>query len=162
MRLIDYVQGKVTALRSAHAGCSLGDRDLARLPGPPPKDQITAGGRRWAPRLLWQARAVLVAEIVGVALVLSASTAHADTVVVALATSFTDILSNIQKWVMGILAGLATLFMTIGASRYMWGNNEPSEIAKAKAAVKAAAFGYCLALLVPLILEILKGFVGAQ
>nr|WP_275295867.1 hypothetical protein [Amycolatopsis sp. La24] len=82
--------------------------------------------------------------------------------VVALAGSVTEILSNVQTWIMGILAGLATLFMTVGASRYMWGNNEPQEIAKAKAAVKAAGFGYCLALLVPLVLEILKGFVGAQ
>ncbi|WP_343076924.1 pilin [Amycolatopsis sp. La24] len=125
-----------------------------------PKDLTNQRGRQ-SPRRP-PSRAVLVAELSGIALLASASAAHADTMVVALAGSVTEILSNVQTWIMGILAGLATLFMTVGASRYMWGNNEPQEIAKAKAAVKAAGFGYCLALLVPLVLEILKGFVGAQ
>lgn len=123
------------------------------------KDLTTKRGRQSPRRSPF--RAVMVAELSGIALLASAPAAHADTMVVALAGSVTEILSNVQTWVMGILAGLATLFMTVGASRYMWGNNEPQEIAKAKAAVKAAGFGYCLALLVPLVLQILKGFVGA-
>ncbi|MGW4394882.1 pilin [Amycolatopsis nivea] len=135
-------------------------RNLERLPGRPSKDLISKRGRR--PSRRHRSRAAFVAQLSGAALLASASAAHADTLVVALAGSVTEILSNVQTWIMGILAGLATLFMTVGASRYMWGNNEPQEIAKAKAAVKAAGFGYCLALLVPLVLEILKGFVGAS
>lgn len=135
------------------------EQPLERLPSRPPRDLTTLCVRH-APRRTSFCVVVVVA-LSGIALVAPASAAHADTTVLALAGSVTDILSNVQKWLMGILAGLATLFMTIGASRYMWGNNEPSEIAKAKAAVKAAGFGYCLALLVPLVLEILKGFVGA-
>ncbi|MBE1468208.1 hypothetical protein H4W33_007220 [Kibdelosporangium phytohabitans] len=100
-----------------------------------------------------------------VALVLSMSVsipaAHADTVVLAIAGSVDEVLTNIRNWVMGILAGLATVFLTIGGVRRVFGGGDPSEQEKSKEAFKAAAIGYGLAALAPLVVTVLKGIVGA-
>ncbi|MEV6905265.1 hypothetical protein [Amycolatopsis sp. NPDC051372] len=81
--------------------------------------------------------------------------------VVALAASVTDVINNIRNWLMGILAGLATVFLTIGGVRYVVGGGDPGEVEKAKTAFKSAGWGYGLAALAPLVVEILKGIVGA-
>jgi len=106
-------------------------------------------------------RTLVIVKLAAFALVLSASTAHADTMVVALAASVTDVLNNIRSWIMGILAGLATVFLSVGGVRYVVGSGDPSEIEKAKTAFKSAGWGYGLAALAPLVVEILKGIVGA-
>jgi hypothetical protein len=103
----------------------------------------------------------LVVELAALALVLTASSAHADTMVVALAGSVTDVLNNVRNWIMGILAGLATVFLSIGGVRYVMGGHDPGEVEKAKTAFKSAGWGYGLAALAPLVVEILKGIVGA-
>jgi hypothetical protein len=46
---------------------------------------------------------------------------------------------------MGILAGLATVFLSIGGVRYVMGGGDPGEIEKAKTSFKAAGIGYSLA-----------------
>lgn len=117
---------------------------------------------RWALRgaRLWS-RVVLIIELAILALLASASAAHADTVVVALADSLTTVLDNVRNWIMGILAGLATVFLSVGGVRYVMGSGEPGEVEKAKSAFKSAGWGYGLAALAPLIVEILKGIVGA-
>ncbi len=81
--------------------------------------------------------------------------------VVALAGSVDDVLNNIRNWIMGILAGLATVFLTIGGMRYVMAAGDPGEVAKAKIAFKSAATGYALAALAPLVVTVLKGIVGA-
>ncbi len=110
-------------------------------------------------------RLVVIAELAVVALVLTGSvstgTAHADTVVLALADSVTTVLNNVRNWIMGILAGLATVFLSIGGVRYVMGGGDPGEVEKAKTAFKSAGWGYGLAALAPLVVEILKGIVGA-
>jgi hypothetical protein len=106
-------------------------------------------------------RFALTVEMVALTLVLSASNAHAETMVVALAASVTDVINNIRNWIMGILAGLATVFLTIGGVRYVVGGGDPGEVEKAKTAFKSAGWGYGLAALAPLVVEILKGIVGA-
>jgi hypothetical protein len=117
-------------------------------------------------------RLVQVAEMAVLTLVLTASTsisttlavagtAHADTVVLAIADSVTTVLNNIRNWIMGILAGLATVFLSIGGVRYVMGGGDPGEVEKAKTAFKSAGWGYGLAALAPLVVEILKGIVGA-
>ncbi|WP_446685013.1 pilin [Kutzneria kofuensis] len=103
----------------------------------------------------------MIAELAILALLASASAAHADTMVVALAGSVTDVLNNVRNWIMGILAGLATVFLSIGGVRYVMGGGDPGEIEKAKTAFKSAGWGYGLAALAPLVVEILKGIVGA-
>ena len=109
---------------------------------------------------LWS-RVVLIIELALFGLLASGSAAHADTVVVALADSLTTVLDNVRNWIMGILAGLATVFLSVGGVRYVMGSGEPGEVEKAKSAFKSAGWGYGLAALAPLIVEILKGIVGA-
>jgi hypothetical protein len=110
-------------------------------------------------------RLVLLAELAMLVLVLTTSTsnavAHADTVVLALAGSIDEVLTNIRNWVMGILATLATVFLSIGGVRYLMGGGDPGEIEKAKTAFKAAGIGYGLAALAPLVVTVLQGIVGA-
>lgn len=105
-------------------------------------------------------RAVLFAELVVVAWVLGAATAQADTVVLAVVDSVEQVLTNIRNWLMGILALLATVFLTIGGVRRVFGGGDPSEQEKAKEAFKAAAIGYTLAMLAPVVVSVLKGIVG--
>lgn len=95
-------------------------------------------------------------------LALSAATAHAEpTQVLALAGSIDQVLTNIRSWLMGILASLATVFLSIGGVRYVMGGGDPGEIEKAKTAFKSAAFGYGLAALAPVVVTVLQGIVGA-
>jgi hypothetical protein len=119
-----------------------------------PEDWVPVRARRWS-------RVALIVELAVVALLASVSAAHADTMVVALAASVTDVLNNVRNWIMGILAGLATVFLTIGGVRYVIGGHDPGEVEKAKTAFKSAGWGYGLAALAPLVVEILKGIVGA-
>ncbi len=106
-------------------------------------------------------RVLLVAELVAVLLVASGATAHADTVVLAIAGSVDEVLTNIRNWLMGILAGLATVFLTVGGVRRVFGGGDPGEQEKAKECFKAAGIGYALAALAPLVVTVLKGIVGA-
>jgi uncharacterized membrane protein len=60
----------------------------------------------------------------------------------------------------GLLAAVATLFLTVGALRLMWANGDPGEAEKGKAALKSAAVGYGLAMLAPLIVTIVGKWVA--
>ncbi len=92
---------------------------------------------------------------------LTSSAAQAETVhYVALAATVDQVLNNIRNWIMGILAGVAVVFITIGGLRYLMASGDPGEIEKAKGAFKAAGIGFGLAALAPLVVEILKGIVG--
>src|SRR6266496_74164 len=113
----------------------------------------------------WRVLPVLltVAGCTAVVLTLAASAAHADpgTVhVVALAASVDAVLTNLRNWIMGILAGLATVFLTVGGVRYLMAGGDPGEVEKAKTAFKSAGLGYGLAALAPLVVQILSGIVG--
>jgi chloramphenicol 3-O-phosphotransferase len=103
--------------------------------------------------------AVLGAVLVGIA---AADSAHAATAVVVAqqVTSVSDVFTNIRNWLVGILAGLATVFLTIGGVRYLMASGDPGEVEKAKQAFKSAGWGYGLAALAPVVVEILKGIVG--
>ncbi|MFI6098211.1 pilin [Lentzea sp. NPDC051213] len=104
---------------------------------------------------------VLIAELAVIAVVLTASTAHAETVrVLALVATVDEVLVNIRNWLMGILAGLATVFLSIGGVRYLMGGNDPGEVEKAKSSFRSAGWGYGLAALAPVVVEILKKIVG--
>ena len=85
----------------------------------------------------------------------------ADVSVLALVTSVGQVLDNIRNWIIGILAGLATVFLTIGGARYVMAGGDPAEVERARAALRSAAFGYGLAALAPLVVQILKSIVGA-
>jgi hypothetical protein len=113
---------------------------------------------------------LLVGSAVAVLLLLAATgTAVAEAApgavlaqaVLAQAQSVEQVLNNIRNWVVGILALLATVFLTIGGVRYILGSGDPGEIEKAKSAFRSACVGYALAVLAPLVVEILRGIVEA-
>ncbi|MBD0741680.1 hypothetical protein BG418_09300 [Streptomyces sp. CBMA152] len=71
------------------------------------------------------------------------------------------VINNLRNWIVGLLAGLATLFLTFGGLRYLMAGGDPGEVEAAKRALKAAAIGYGLAILAPVLVTVLKGIVGA-
>ncbi|WP_042365907.1 pilin [Streptacidiphilus neutrinimicus] len=86
--------------------------------------------------------------------------AWAASSVLAVAT-IDQTISNITTWIVGLLAGLATLFLTIGGVRYLMAGGDPGEVEKAKGALRSAGQGYMLAILAPVIVTVLKKMVGA-
>ena len=169
MRLIDRFFPTTTGPQSAHRdaqpqppnaaiGTSTPDEHTSNTPANAPiitpEDWTPVRPTRWS-------HVALIVQLAVLALLASASSAHADTVVLAIAGSVTDVLNNVRNWIMGILAGLATVFLSIGGVRYVMGGGDPGEVEKAKTAFKSAGWGYGLAALAPLVVEILKGIVGA-
>jgi len=86
--------------------------------------------------------------------------ALASTGGVLAAASIAQVIANTTTWIVGILAGVATLFLTIGGLRYLMAGGDPGEVEKAKTALKSAAIGYGLAILAPVIVTVLKSLVG--
>jgi hypothetical protein len=70
------------------------------------------------------------------------------------------IIGNITSWVVGLLIGVATLFLTIGGLRRMAAGGDPTEVEKSNTAFKNALFGYALAVLAPVLLGIVRGWIG--
>jgi hypothetical protein len=88
--------------------------------------------------------------------------AHADDGnVVLAAASLEQVIGNIRTWLVGLLAALATTFLTIGGVKYLIASGEPGEVEKAKHALKSAAVGYALAAMAPGLVSILQHIVGA-
>jgi hypothetical protein len=71
------------------------------------------------------------------------------------------VIGNMTTWITGIIAAVATLFLTIGGARYLMAGGDPAEVERAKGSLKSAGIGYGLALLAPIILTILKNILGA-
>ena len=76
------------------------------------------------------------------------------------AASLDQVITNLTTWITGFLVGLATLFLTIGGARYLSADGNPSEVERAKSALKSAAVGYALAVLAPVLVAALKSIVG--
>jgi hypothetical protein len=92
-----------------------------------------------------------------IALALAASPAAAE----GEPPSLGKVVDNARLWVMGMLAGLATLYFVIGAARYVMAGGDPGQVERAKQTLKSAMAGYALALLAPVVLAVLRGIVGA-
>lgn len=112
---------------------------------------------RAVPRQRWWA---MVGAVAAVAVLVAAAPAEPGRWVWALAT-VGQVLTNLRNWLMGILAGLATVFLTVGGVRYLLAGGDPGEVAKAKSAFRHAGLGYALAALAPIVVQVLKGIVGA-
>lgn len=78
----------------------------------------------------------------------------------AAANDLPTVVHNLTVWIVGILAGVATLFLTIGGARYLMAGGDPAEVERAKSALKSAALGYALAVLAPVLLQVLRAIVG--
>jgi len=70
------------------------------------------------------------------------------------------IIGNITTWLVGLLVGVATLFLTIAGLRRLAAGGDPTEIEKANSAFKNALVGYALAVLAPILLAVVKGWIG--
>lgn len=126
------------------------------------RSTLTTPPRQRARSSRWRRWLLGIHLAVAAALLVAAAPAQAQTThVVALAASLSDVLTNIRNWVMGILAGIATVFLTWGGVRYLFAGGDPGEVEKAKGAMKNAGYGYALAALAPLIVAVLRGIVGA-
>ena len=104
--------------------------------------------------------AAVAAALVAAAPVFAADPTHlADHTYLAVNT-IPQVLDQATKWLMGILAAVATLFLTIGGVRYATAGGDPGEIEKAKGAFKSAGVGFALAALAPIVVGILKSILG--
>lgn len=79
----------------------------------------------------------------------------------AAAGDITTVIDSIRNWVAGILAALATLFLTVGGVRYLIANGNPRAMEEGKAAIKSALIGYALAALAPMFVDILRRVLAA-
>ncbi|PWR16158.1 hypothetical protein DKT69_07155 [Micromonospora sicca] len=76
------------------------------------------------------------------------------------ANSLPVVIGNLQTWLMGILAALATLFLVLAGVYWATAGGDPVQVDKAKGALKNALVGYGLAVLAPVLLDIVQGIVG--
>jgi hypothetical protein len=91
----------------------------------------------------------------------SAGPAWADPgMVVAAPASLAEVVGRLRTLIVGLLAAVATLYLTIGGVRYLTANGDPGAIGRAKEAFKHAAFGYALAALAPLLVGVLQQIVA--
>ncbi|GIG63373.1 hypothetical protein Lfu02_77450 [Longispora fulva] len=77
------------------------------------------------------------------------------------ATDLPGVISNIQAWLLGILSAIVTLYLIYGGVLWATAGGDPSQVERAKAAFKSALVGFALAILAPVFLQIVKGFVGS-
>jgi Type IV secretion system pilin len=77
------------------------------------------------------------------------------------AADINTVISNLRLWLMGLLAALATLFLTIGGIRYLLASGDPGALERAKGSIRAAIIGYGLALLAPVLATVVQRIVGA-
>ena len=82
------------------------------------------------------------------------------TIVVVAAKSLPAVIAGLQAWIMGILAAVATLYLVLAGVFYATAGGDPSQVEKAKSALKNALVGYGLAVLAPVLLSVVKGIVG--
>src|SRR6266545_4582025 len=103
---------------------------------------------------LWRLRRVAGAGVLAVVLVALLATP-------ALAQAADPTLSGVIDRIRNLLAGLATLFLTVGGVRYLLAGGDPGQVEKAKITLKSAAIGYALAALATPLVGLLKYVVGA-
>ncbi|MFF3667458.1 hypothetical protein [Microtetraspora malaysiensis] len=126
-----------------------------------PRHPIGRRPRHMTPALgyivLW---GLAITAVVLLVIAAVATGAFAASAAAATPSDLNAVLNNLRGWLIGLLATLATLMLTIGGLRYLVAGGDPGEVQKAKGALKAAAFGYALAVLAPLFVSVLKRVVG--
>ncbi len=140
-----------------------GHEGIARRPRPleragrarPDPDQVRATWSRSGAQVARRLPSVMVLTV-GLMLAVAAPAYAAG------GPTINGVISNLTSWLVGILAGVATLFLTIGGLRYLTAGGDPVQVEKAKTALKSAAIGYALAALAPLIVSILASVVGGS
>jgi hypothetical protein len=72
-----------------------------------------------------------------------------------------QVIDRLRAVLVGLLVGLATLFLTVGGLRYLFAGGDPGQVEKAKVTLRSAAIGYGLAALAPVLVRLLRFVVGA-
>ena len=141
---------------TSHEAIARHTRPLQRAGRPRPgPDQVRAAWRRSGAQVARRLPSGMVLTV-GLMLAVSAPAYAAG------GPTINGVISNLTSWLVGILAGVATLFLTIGGLRYLTAGGDPVQVEKAKTALKSAAIGYALAALAPLIVSILASVVGGS
>ena len=71
--------------------------------------------------------------------------------------SFLDFLSRIQGWIIGLVGGLAVLFLVYGGFQYMTSSGNPKQVETAKKTITYAIIGLVIVVLSGLIFQLLTG-----
>ena len=115
---------------------------------------IRAAGMLTAATVLILVPTILVPAVPAFAHVAGTPLAAPDT------SGLAHVIDNLRAWIMGILAAVATLYLTIGGVRYLTAGGDPTEVDKAKSAFKSAGIGYALAFLAPVLLTMLQSILA--
>ncbi|WP_428962223.1 pilin [Micromonospora fluostatini] len=109
-------------------------------------------------------RVVRVGAAVGVAAVVlsvpAAAQADPGGSSVVAANSLPVVIANLRNLIMGLLAGIATLFLVLAGLYWATAGGDPTQVERAKGALRNALVGYGLAVLAPVLLQVLRGVVG--
>ncbi|RJQ77835.1 hypothetical protein D5S17_14560 [Pseudonocardiaceae bacterium YIM PH 21723] len=70
------------------------------------------------------------------------------------------VIDALRTWIVRLLVGLATFFLTVGAIRYLTADGDPGAVDQAKRGIRNALIGYGLAICAPLIVDALRSVVG--
>jgi hypothetical protein len=126
-----------------------------------PNSRIQARLRSLTRHRLTRIAGRIAAHTATVLLVLSVP-ADADTGTRSLlaANSLPQVIANLQAWLMGILALVATLFLVLAGVYWATAGGDPAQVDRAKGALKNALVGYGLAVLAPVLLQVVRGIVG--
>jgi hypothetical protein len=76
------------------------------------------------------------------------------------ATDLGAVIDNLELWLSGLLASLATVFLVTGAARYLMAGGDPVKVERAKSAIASAVLGYGFALFAPVAVTIIQQIVG--
>ncbi|MEV6494593.1 pilin [Actinoplanes sp. NPDC051633] len=116
---------------------------------------FTAPAVRRAVRIA--AHTVTVLLVLSVPVAASADTGGTATLAV---NSLPQVIANLRTWLIGILAAVATLFLVLAGVYWATAGGDPAQVEKAKGALKNALVGYGLAVLAPILLQVVRGIVG--
>ena len=75
-------------------------------------------------------------------------------------TDLNTVIGNLELWLSGLLASLATVFLITGGVRYVMAGGDPVKLERAKSAIAGAAVGYGFALFAPVAVTIIQQIVG--
>ncbi|GAA4262769.1 pilin [Dactylosporangium darangshiense] len=105
-------------------------------------------------------RAATIAAATIPALAVAATPAWAADSIPLAVYDLPTVIGNLTSWITGIIAAVATLFLTIGGAQYLMAGGDPAQVERAKGALKSAGIGYALAVLAPIILAVLQKILG--
>lgn len=114
----------------------------------------TPTGRRAGRVISYTATVLLVLSVP------SAAYADAGSTAVLAVNTLPQVIANMRTFLMGILAAVATLFLVLAGVYWATAGGDPAQVDKARGALKNALIGYGLAVLAPILLQIVKGIVG--